>query len=249
MTSQQWIFLVLVFSYTCAFPAEEHFLLMNHTTSEAVLQLGMIHKRLSPASTFKIALSLIGYDAGILKDERTPIWNFQDGYVAYKESWKAPQTPQSWMKDSCIWYSQILARELGMDLIKAYLKVLDYGNQDMSGGLTEAWLGSSLKISPAEQVELLRKMIQEDLEMNPRSIQLTKSLLFLKELKGGWKLFGKRGLWASSECIGWFVGWIEKGNNCFLFAYSIEGKEIECRQMTPRTIELLLKSNLIEKNQ
>jgi beta-lactamase class D len=235
-----WAFSVLFFTCALVFSAEENFLLIDSATDQIVLQLGPnVHERVSPASTFKIALGLMGYDSGILKDERTPVWDFQEGYVSHRESWKAPQTPFSWMKNSCVWYSQILAGELGMDTIKMYLKSLEYGNQDMSGGLTEAWLGSSLKISPEEQVKLIQRMLQGKLPIKPSSIQLTKALLFLEELEGGWKLFGKRGLCSSTEEIGWFVGWIEKEEHFFLFAYNIRGQQVDGGKMVPRVMELL----------
>ncbi len=240
------LLLFIFFSYAYAISAEENFLLMDGATDEVVLRFGSnIQERVSPASTFKIALGLIGYDSGILKDAWTPVWDFKEGYVDYRESWKASQTPQSWMKNSCVWYSQILAVELGMDTIKTYLRSLDYGNRDMSGGLTEAWLGSSLRISPAEQVQLIRRMIQGDLPIKPGAIQLTKALLFLEELEGGWKLFGKRGLSSSDEEIGWFVGWIEKGKKFFPFAYNIRDKKVDGGRVIPRVMELLLESRLI----
>ncbi len=82
------------FSSLYAFSTEENFLLINGVTDEIVLELGPhINERISPCSTFKITLSLMGYDAGILKDEKTPIWDFQEGYDDWLESWKAPQTP------------------------------------------------------------------------------------------------------------------------------------------------------------
>ena len=88
-------------------------------------------------------------------------------------------------------------------------------------------------------------MIQEKLHIKPKAIHLTKALLFLEELEGGWKLFGKRGMWSSSEEIGWFVGWIEKGQNFFPFAYNIRDKKIDGGRMIPRVMELLLESKLI----
>lgn len=195
-----FVLLLSALQWVHAFSLEENFLLIDDANDEVVLQMGAnIHERISPCSTFKIALSLIGFDAGILKDEWTPIWDFQEGYVAYKESWKTPQSPRSWMQTSCIWYSQRLAMELGVETIITYLNSMEYGNQDISGGLTEAWLNSSLKISPAEQVKFIQNMIQGNLRLKSRALQLTKSLLFLEELEGGWKLFGKRGYWSSDE--------------------------------------------------
>ena len=170
----------------------------------------------------------MGYDSAILKDKETPTWNFQEGYLDYIESWKAPQNPQSWMKNSCIWYSQVLAVKLGMEKVQSYLHLLGYGNQDMSGGLMNddgaAWISSSLKISTKEQVSLIQKMVRKELPISSCAIQMTKSLLFIEELAEGWKLFGKTGYGNKFLEIGWFIGWIEKDEHFFVFAYNIRGE-------------------------
>jgi hypothetical protein len=46
---------------------------------------------------------------------------------------------------------QEIARRLGADRERQYLRRLEYGNQDASGGLTTFWLGRTLAISPDEQ--------------------------------------------------------------------------------------------------
>ena len=45
-------------------------------------------KPYAPMSTFKIPLSLIGFDSGILIDEMHPVWPFKEGYVDWRDSWK-----------------------------------------------------------------------------------------------------------------------------------------------------------------
>lgn len=45
-----------------------------------------INTQFTPYSTFKIALSLIGYHAQILKDSINPQWIYQEGYDDYLES-------------------------------------------------------------------------------------------------------------------------------------------------------------------
>jgi beta-lactamase class D len=103
------IILCLLFFHTHDLSAEENFLLVGGDTNQIVVELGPhINERVTPACSFNIALSLMGYDAGILKDEKTPIWDFQEGYDDFLESWKAAQNPQSWMKLSCVWYSKII---------------------------------------------------------------------------------------------------------------------------------------------
>lgn len=235
-----------VFQWSNVFSAEENFLLINGVTDEIVLELGnQIDERISPYSTFKIALSLMGYDAGILKDERTPVWDYQEGYDDFLEPWRGPQTPQSWIKYSCVWYSKILALQLGLEKIQSYLSSMEYGNEDLSGGLAPpgpthvAWINSSLKISPKEQVDFLQKMICERLPISTNAIQMTKSLLYKEELPEGWKLFGRTG-------YGWFVGWIEKDHRFFPFAYHIHEQKIDPDQRIQRVKQLLLESNVIQ---
>jgi beta-lactamase class D len=239
------IWSLCIFQCTHVFSAEENFLLINGVTDEIVLELGLhINERISPYSTFKITLSLIGYDVGILKDEKTPTWDFQEGYDDFLELWKGPQTPQSWMKYSCVWYSKVLALQLGLEKIQNYLTSIEYGNEDMSGGLAQpgptnvAWINSSLKISPKEQVNFIQKMIRGQLPISPNSIQMTKLLLFKEESPDGWKLFGRTG-------YGWFVGWIEKDHNFFPFAYHICEQKINPDQRIQRVKQLLLESNII----
>lgn len=95
----------------------------------------------------------------------------------------------SWIKNSCVWYSRLIVDELGVDLFAHYLKIFEYGNQDLSGGFRGAWLSSSLKISPREQIYFIKKMIEKELPVSSDAIKLSKPLFFLEELEGGWKLF------------------------------------------------------------
>lgn len=244
------------------FSAEETFLLINGLTDEKVLEFGpKLHERVSPCSTFKITLSLIGYDAQILKNAEIPKWDYQEGYDNFLESWKAPQTPQSWMQHSCLWFSKILAFQLGLEKLQSYLHLLEYGNEDLSGGVSKlgsannpAWIHSSLKISPSEQVLFLQKMISGKLPLSGHAIAMTKRILFKEELSNGWQLFGKTG-WCGS--IGdkndgtleysWFVGWVEKEDLFFPFAYLIRDKKIDLAQRIPRVKQLLAESNIMEK--
>ena len=73
---------------------EENFILINGSTNEMIRQFGPnIEERVTPASSFKIILSLMGYDAGVLQDEKNPIWKFEERYDDFLESWKQSQTP------------------------------------------------------------------------------------------------------------------------------------------------------------
>jgi beta-lactamase class D len=211
--------------------------------NEKVLQTeGDCDKRYAPMSTFKIALSLIGFDSGILVDEMHPVWPFKEGYVDWRDAWKQDQTPKSWMKESCVWYSQVLTKQLGMEKFQAYVTKFDYGNKDLSGdkgqknGLTNAWLSSSLKISTIEQVSFLEKMLAGKLTIKTDAVAMTKNILFVEELKNGWKFYGKTGMGSLLNADGtknpdlyhgWFIGWIEKGDRRIIFSNHIEDDKKE----------------------
>lgn len=249
-----------LFVFSCV-TAEERFLLVNGISGANVLQLGsQFDEQISPCSTFKIVLSLMGYDAGILIDEQTPIWEFQEGYDDSFDSWKGPQTPLSWMESSCIWYSKIISCQLGLEKMQSYLAAFSYGNQDLSAGLVKpgktdpAWVHSSpLKISMREQVDFINRMLQNKLSISDHALKKTKCILFKEELQSGWKLFGKTGWSGPIGCnadpileYAWFVGWIENKNQYFPFAYLIREKNIRLDQRIPRVIELLYESEIID---
>lgn len=242
--SRLFLYLILLFPSICIFSKEENFILINAMTDQTETEFGMhINTQFTPCSTFKIALSLIGYDAQILKDSINPQWIYQEGYDDYLESWKTSQTPQSWIKNSCVWYSRLIAQQLGLEKMQTYLALLHYGNQDLSGGFTNAWLSSSLKISTKEQANFLQKMLQRKFRVSKKSIETTKALLYIEPLLEGWQLFGKTGMGSTANHlqIGWFVGWIEKDNTFFPFAYNIQDIKIDPAERIPRVKQLLNK--------
>ncbi|MBS0585651.1 MAG: class D beta-lactamase [Verrucomicrobia bacterium] len=238
---------------TSLFSFEEDFLLINGRTDEVIASFGShLYDEISPCSTFKIPLSLMGYDAKVLEDEDNPVWDFQEGYENWLPSWQAPHSPLSWMKESCVWYSKLLYLELGLSTVENYITLFGYGNQAEPSDLF--WINSSLKISPKEQVLFLQKMVQGELPVSKRALAMTKKLLFKEELSNGWQIFGKTG-WSGSAITdngktlehAWFVGWIEKEDTFYPFAYLIRGDKIDLNKRIPRTKELFAQSTITKR--
>jgi beta-lactamase class D len=140
------------------------------------------------------------------------------------------------MKESCVWYSQVLTKKLGMEKFQSYVTKLGYGNMDLSGdkgknnGLTNSWLSSSLEISGVEQLVFLQKILDNKLPVNQHANEMTKKILFVEELTDGWKLYGKTGsgvLLSADRAKkleiqhGWFIGWIEKSDRRIIFSKHI----------------------------
>lgn len=222
---------------------------------------GDIQTQESPCSTFKIALSLMGFDSRILKNENVPEWQYKDEYKAEFDFWRCEQTPKSWIKKSCIWYSQVLTSILGPEKFQNYVNSFCYGNKDVSGnpgkndGLSRSWLCSSLKISPIEQIEFLKKLLKKTLPVSEYAHEQTQNLLYISDFADNWKLYGKTGggiypanqpvrsslgedanhvssvgWFARRSCVssvGWFVGWItnKQTNKTLIFAYLIKSND------------------------
>lgn len=91
-------------------------------------------RRVTPASTFKIAISLMGYDAGVLKDAHHPALPYKESYKAWRPEWKTTTDPTSWIAKSVVWYSQQTTTALGEARFGRYVRDFQYGDQDVSGG-------------------------------------------------------------------------------------------------------------------
>ncbi|MGK6826947.1 penicillin-binding transpeptidase domain-containing protein [Klebsiella pneumoniae] len=124
-------------------------------------------------------------------------------------------------------------QKIGLNKIKNYLKDFDYGNQDFSGdkernnGLTEAWLESSLKISPEEQIQFLRKIINHNLPVKNSAIENTIENMYLQDLDNSTKLYGKTGAGFTANRTlqnGWFEGFIiSKSGHKYVFVSALTG--------------------------
>jgi beta-lactamase class D/beta-lactamase class D OXA-42 len=199
-------------------------------------------RRVTAASTFKIAISLMGYDSGFLKDEHAPKLPFKQGYPDWIKSWRADTDPASWIKNSVVWYSQQVTQSLGEDRFKHYVTAFGYGNQDVSGdpgkkdGLTRSWLSSSLKISPLEQLSFLEKLVNRQLPVGAHAYDMTARITSLGTLPNGWEIHGKTGAGGpraadgnmdGRRAYGWFVGWATKDGRTVVFARLIQNEKKE----------------------
>ena len=207
--------------------------LADADTGRVLLQEGSCDERVPPASTFKIPIALMGYDAGMLQDAQNPTLPFKEGYADWVKSWRADTGPIDWMRDSVVWYSQQVTLSLGIQRFAGYVEAFSYGNADVSGdagkdnGLTRAWLSSSLRISPLEQIDFLMGLVRGELPVSAHAHEMTKAILPVANLPGGWTVRGKTGAAFASQAngkpdrnrpIGWYVGWAQKDGRTIVFA-------------------------------
>lgn len=228
-------------------------LIVDHTTGNTIHEQGDCAARHAPQSTFKIPLALMGYDSGILVDEHTPLWPYKKEYGANRATDRAATDPTRWEKESVVWFSQELTRAMGMDKFKNYVDQIQYGNRDVSGdpgkdnGLTHAWLSSSLKISPAEQVAFVRGILDRTFDLTPAAYDMTIAIM-PAFTAGDWTVHGKTGTGfkAGKDGLdrtrqqGWFVGWADNGDQRIAFAKFVADDKKEETYAGPRTRDAFL---------
>jgi beta-lactamase class D len=207
-------------------------------TGKVLTEQGDCRTRVTPASTFKIPLAVMGFDAGILQDARAPTWPFREGYADWGgDNWKQPTDPARWMKYSVVWYSRVITHQLGAQRLEKYAKDFGFGNADFSGdpgqgnGLDRAWIISSLKISPVEQVAFLSRLVNRQLPVAPHVYDKVAQVVEASALADGLRVQGKTGMayprkadgsFDEARAYGWFVGWASKDGRTWVFARLIQ---------------------------
>ncbi len=183
-------------------------------------------KRLSPCSTFKILNSLIGLETGVIPGaDYLMKWDGRNRFIG---AWNVDHTLKSAFANSVVWYYQELARRVGPERMSAYLHRVQYGNQDISGGLDRFWLCSSLLISADEQVAFLKRLYEERLPFSHHSLAIVKDISIVAH-GADWELHGKTGSAkfdpGASDNLGWFVGYLVRADQCLVFALNIEAAQ------------------------
>lgn len=206
--------------------------ILDVATGAVLHRDGTCDQRFNPFSSFKLPLALMGYDAGILKDARTPAWDYDPAFNAVKRDQRRVD-PTIWEKDSVLWFSREITRQLGAEAFAAYISKFNYGNKDISGdpgknnGLTHSWLASSLKISPDEQAAFVRRLLTGSLPVPADVAERTIAIIPTFETANGWTVQGKTGSgWLrdpdgqinKNRPSGWFVGWATRDGRQIAFA-------------------------------
>lgn len=181
-------------------------------------------ERISPDSTYKIYSALLALENQLITPEHSAMeWDRKNYSIA---EWNQNQNLASAMRNSVNWYFQTLDQKAGLETLKDFYEKLDYGNHNLSGGETRFWMESSLKISAIEQVELLKKLYENEFEFKEQNIQAVKDAMYLSSSDKG-TLYGKTGTgMVNGKTInGWFIGFVERSGHTYFFACNIRNHD------------------------
>jgi beta-lactamase class D len=177
--------------------------------------------RLLPASTFKIANSLIGLAVGAVAnvDEALP---YTGPSPSFMPAWERAMGLREAIALSNVPIYQELARRIGLERMRTTLARLDYGNGNTGSVVDRFWLDGPLAISAIEQTRFLDRLAHGRLPL-PVSAQAAVREILFQEQSGARRLYAKTG-WqnAPGAGVGWWVGWVEEGEWLFPFALNLD---------------------------
>lgn len=181
-------------------------------------------KRFTPASTFKIVNSLIGLETGKIFDENMVIkW---DGVVRERTELNKDMTMEEAFKVSSVPYYQEVARRIGKDTMQFWIDSIKYGNMKIGNAVDSFWLNNTIKVSPDEQLGLVKRLYFGQLPFQKRTQEIVKKVM-MQEDNSLYKLAYKTG-WGfdeKGENIGWIVGWIEENRHPYFFVLLVQSPD------------------------
>ena len=192
-------------------------------------------QRFSTASTFKILNTLISLEEKAISGKDDVLkW---DGHIYDFPDWNRDQTLESAFKVSCVWCYQALARQIGAEKYRNYLRKSVYGELREPFEETTFWLDGSLQISAIEQVDFLKKVHLRTFPFSASSYETLRQIMLIEQTPA-FTLRAKTG-WATrvKPQVGWYVGHVETPKDVWFFATNIEvrdEKDLPLRQKLTR---------------
>jgi beta-lactamase class D len=175
-----------------------------------------------PASTFKIVNSLVGLQTGAITSDSMVIrWDS----IKRRDAWDRDLTMYEAFRASSVPYYQEVARRIGRDTMQHWLDSISYGSKKITTRIDSFWLDNSLKITPDEQLGLVKRLYFNQLPFFKLYQEKVKHAM-LFENNSNYTLSYKTG-WGQydGKQLGWVLGWIVENDHPYFFVLNIESTD------------------------
>ncbi len=176
----------------------------------------LCQEQLPPFSTYKIPNTLFALEFGLVDSPSSSQTYPAENYPQqewWPQSWARDHTLKSAFQHSVVWFYQELAAQMELPIVRALLERWRYGNATVTGDPKLYWLGGSLRISPNEQVQFIRRLREDQLRLSDTTMKSFRQIA-LSEKQGDRILYAKTGTGDFGRgWIAWYVGWVEGAEN------------------------------------
>lgn len=167
----------------------------------------------APLNTFFLIPTLLGVERGMISQD-TQTWKNLDSTVVYQQ----------------------LIQEIGRTAILKVIDSLRYGKGIVSADMTQFWSDNSLKITPDEQLGLIKRLYFNQLYFQKRSQDIVKKMI-LKEDNASYKLSYISTTSSNANRQSWVLGYIEENKHVYFFVLST--KSLKSEDLPHKNIEVL----------
>lgn len=203
--------------YLAGSNTEGCFTMLDNATGEiTVYNLSLDTTRVSPASTFNIPLSLIVLQNGIVADEKMTI--SVESTDSTNKSARNPLNIVDAFKQNSFPFFYNVANKTNHDTLTAWMERLSYGNKSTCKNLDSFWMNNCLKISPDEQLGLLKHLYFDQLPFR-KSVHMMVREMMVKEDNSAYKLSycSASTMDEKNNNVFWCMGWVEENRHVYFF--------------------------------
>jgi beta-lactamase class D len=194
-------------------------LLDNATGQITVYNMGMDTTRVSPGATFDVLNAMIALHTGTITDENKPL-----GIQKENDSLASSTiTLKQAFHDNPKEITKFLASTTGKEVMQKWIDSLSYGNKTIGDSSEMYWANNKLKISPDEQLGLLKHLYFDQLPFR-KSVQESMTNMMLQEDNSAYRLSYKTAsiINESNHTETWTIGWIEENRHVYFFVNLIK---------------------------
>jgi beta-lactamase class D len=132
--------------------------------------------------------------------------------------------PKSWVNNDSVVYYQAMMQKIGRESLLKMIDSLHYGKGVVSNDLNNFWKDGSLKITPDEQLGLIKRLYFNQLPFQKRSQELYKKMI-LKEENSNYKLSYLLGSADTSIATNWLLGYVEENKHPYFFVLYVSNQK------------------------
>jgi beta-lactamase class D len=202
-------------TYYDAEKTEGCFTLLDNASGQiTVYNMGMDTTRVSPGATFDILNAMIALHTGSVADENKSLNIKKENDSTAISTTTLKQAFHDNSNDAAKFITTIT----GEEVMQKWIDSLSYGNKTIGDSSENYWSNNKLKISPDEQLGLLKRLYFDQLPFR-KSVQESVRNMMIQEDNSAFKLSFKTAsiINESNQTFTWNMGWIEENRHVYFF--------------------------------
>ena len=167
----------------------------------------------APLNTFFILPTLVALDKGYIN-----------------------RTPSTWVANDSTAFYQALIAKIGRQEILKTIDSVHYGKGIVSADLNLFWSDNSLRITPDEQLGLIKKLYFNELYFQKRAQELYRKMI-LKEDNANYRLSYIAASDTTANNAGWVIGYIEENKHPYFFV--LNTNSLKSDSLTQKNVQMV----------